>query len=127
MPPPLPSLPQPPYVLLVSRLVDTDPMLVLRSFQAKTANVWNTHLHLGADAAAQAAANKQLALPPAEYVRGGQPARSEWPSWWRHSWPPRAPRAASEGLRPPTSPSSLRLTMQASWWWATCRECRRGT
>ena len=25
-------------------------------------------------------------------------ARSEWPSWWRHSGPPRAPQAASEGL-----------------------------
>ena len=130
MPPPLPSLPQPPYVLLVSRLVDTDPMLVLRSFQTKTANVWNTHLHLGADAAAQAAANKQLALPPAEYVRGGQPACGQSGRLGGATAvlvATEARQPASEGLRPPTSPSSMRLTMQASWWWATCRECRRGT
>ena len=25
-------------------------------------------------------------------------AWSKWPSWWRHSWPPRAPQTASEGL-----------------------------
>ena len=28
----------------------------------------------------------------------GTPAWSKWPSWWRHSWPPRAPLPASEGL-----------------------------
>ena len=63
---------QPPYVLLVSRLVDSDPMLVLRSFQEKTASVWTTHKHLGADADALAARSKQLALPPADYLQGGQ-------------------------------------------------------
>ena len=26
-------------------------------------------------------------------------AWSTWPSWWRHSWPPRAPQTAFEGLR----------------------------
>ena len=28
-------------------------------------------------------------------------ARSKWPPWWRHVWPPRAPRAAFEGWRQP--------------------------
>ena len=31
------------------------------------------------------------------------PAGSKWPSWWGHGWPPRAPRAASEGPRPPSA------------------------
>ena len=29
----------------------------------------------------------------------GIAARSEWPSWWRHVWPSRAPLTASEGSR----------------------------
>ena len=28
----------------------------------------------------------------------GTPGWSKWPSWWRHSWPPRAPQSASESL-----------------------------
>ena len=30
---------------------------------------------------------------------GGEPPWSKWPSWRHHSWPPRAPQAASQGLR----------------------------
>ena len=32
----------------------------------------------------------------------GTAAWSRWPSWRRHSWPPRAPQAASEGVRLPS-------------------------
>jgi len=41
-------------------------------------------------------------------------------AWWRHSWPPRSPQTACEGLRllfshtPPESTFSLRLTIQAT-------------
>ena len=34
----------------------------------------------------------------------GKAGRSEWPSWWRHSWPPRAPRTACEGSGLPSAP-----------------------
>ena len=33
-----------------------------------------------------------------EIVWLGAPARSKWPPWRDHSWPPRAPRAACRGL-----------------------------
>ena len=37
------------------------------------------------------------------YYELGMPAWSKWPSWWRHSWPPRAPQAAFEGFRLPSA------------------------
>ena len=33
----------------------------------------------------------------------GAAAWSKWPSWWRHSWPPAAPQAASEGSGLPSA------------------------
>ena len=36
-------------------------------------------------------------------ISSGGAARSKWPSWWGRGQPPRAPRAASAGVGPPSA------------------------